>query len=347
MSPPSVVDRASLDALWRTFVATGEVGDGWERVQGRLVRAVHCGSLPSGPVHVKTMTFPRAKDRLRYLLRALPAVHEADMLRAVAAAGIPCPEVVDVRTLRRRGLPFRSMLVLRTLSLAGPSAGAVADPWQLLAAEAELAMRLLQSGVVHRDLHSGNFVRLADGRLAVLDLQSASRRRPGPPGRGLRLATAARLLRERGDPDMARAEAVLAAVGLLVAASDRAELAHRLEVERAHYARTRLRRCLSTSTEFTAALGLTGRTFQRRGDLGPGRWVSGDRAFFHAWLGQRASQLATGRTPLFPAMFRKWWWLGGGVALYVPDSCSDARIEAEVRAASAGLARTHEAPPQA
>jgi hypothetical protein len=288
------------------------------------------------------MTFPRGKDRLRYLLRPLPGAHEAAMLRAVAAAGIACPEVVAARTLRRHGLPFRSMLVLRTLPLAGPAMGAAADPWQRLAAEAELALRLLRAGVVHRDLHSGNFVRLADGRLAVLDLQSVGLQLPGPPARRLRLAIAARLLREREKLDPALACEVLATTGLVDWSSDRAELLARVQAERAHYANSRLRRCLCTSTEFVVNCSFSGRTFQRRGDLGPGRWVAGGSSFFQAWLGQHALHLADGRTPLFPAMFRKWWWLGGGVALYVPDSCSDARIDPEVRAASAGRARCHQ-----
>ncbi|MBL8754989.1 MAG: phosphotransferase [Planctomycetes bacterium] len=347
MTSLPAADLAQIDALWHTFVASGEVAAGWQRVQGRLVRAVHRGVLPSGPVHVKTMAFPRAKDRLRYLVRALPAAHEARMLRAVAAAGIPCPEVLDVRTLRRRGLPFRSMLVLRTMPLAEPGHPADADPWQRLRAEAELAMALLRAGIVHRDLHTGNFVRLADGRLAVLDLQSASLRAPGPPGRRLALAAAARLLRDRTGLDLEPACAVLVAVGLLADGSDAAGLERRLRAERAHFERTRVCRCLCTSTEFTVATGLAGRTFQRRGDLGPGRWVRGDRTFFHAWLGQRALHLATGRTPLFPAMFRKWWWLGGGVALYVPAPCSDARIEPEVRAASAGWTRRYQGTQQA
>jgi hypothetical protein len=60
---------------------------------------------------------------------------------------------------------------------------------------------VLAAGVQHRDLHSENFVRLRSGELAVLDLQSAS---PSAAAarfdRALRLATAARLVRDRQDP---------------------------------------------------------------------------------------------------------------------------------------------------
>lgn len=337
-------DRDTLEAWWRSFVATGAPGHDLHLVQGRLVRAVYRGQLPSGPVHVKVMTFPRAKDRLRYAVRALPAQHEARLLAAVAQAGVPCPEVLRVRTLRRCGLPFRSMLVLRTLALASDGAGA-GDPWQRLAEEATLGLRLLRAGIVHRDLHSGNFVRLVDGRLAVLDLQSASLRAPGEPGRRLRLALAARLLRDRSEFDLARAVRVLGEAGLLRDESDQAELQDRLVADRAHYQRTRLRRCLTESTEFSVCWRWNGREFRRREATSPGRWVAGGGSFADAWLGQRALHLATGRTPLFVAMFRKWWWLGGGVSLYVPATCSNEHIEPEVRAASAGIFSS--APPQA
>jgi hypothetical protein len=39
---------------------------------------------------------------------------------------------------------------------------------------------------------------------------------------------------------------------------------------------------------------------------------------------------------LFRGFFQKWWWLGGGAALYVPRACGDERIQSEVRAASLG-----------
>ena len=79
------VVREELEQWWRTFVATGAVPAALEPVQGRLIRAVHRGCVADEPVFVKTMTFPRAKDRLRYFFRPLPADHEAAMLRMAAA----------------------------------------------------------------------------------------------------------------------------------------------------------------------------------------------------------------------------------------------------------------------
>jgi hypothetical protein len=328
-------DLAVVDRWWQEFVATGRLPAELQLVHGRLVRAVGRGELPSGPVHVKGMAFPRAKDRLRYACRSLPGAHEAAMLRAVAAAGVPCPEVLAVRTCRRLGLPFRSLLVLRTL----PVVADTRPPRARLRAEAELVARLLAAGIAHRDLHGGNFVALADGRLAVLDLQSASRVAPARTGAaGWRLAVAARMLRERQGLADDDGLAELREAGLLHSDAEAGVVRARLGRERRHYLRTRVERCLGESTEFTRRWCWTGREFRRRGDLGPGRWWW-DRRAEAAWLGQRFLQLQEGRPALFPAFFRSWWWLGGGAGLYVPAACDDEQIEREVRAAVVGSAR--------
>lgn len=327
-------DGAELDRWWRTFVDTGRLPADLPLVQGRLVRAVHRGQLPSGPVFVKVMTFPRAKDRLRYLLRSLPGAHEAAMLRATAAVGIDCPEVVAVRSARRFGLPSRSMLVLRALPH-------VADPPTAdtrLGEEAALAARLLAAGIVHRDLHGGNFLRLTDGRLAVLDLQSASRALLRP-GASRRVATAVRLLQDREGLPRAIAAPALLRGGLL---RDEAEVARAwtgVGIARARYLRGRIRRCLATSTEFTRHWQLHGVLHRTRGELGDGRWWRGGRELWRAWLGQRAMEVLEGRPPMFRAFLRKWWWLGGGGRLYAPRACSEERIEVGVRDAIAAYER--------
>jgi hypothetical protein len=321
----AAADRAVLDRWWRAFVDTARLPPELPLVQGRLVRAVHRGDLPSGPVFVKVMTFPRGKDRLRYLLRALPGAHEATMLAATAAAGIACPEVVDVRSARRAGLPFRSMLVLRALVHRDDGPGAEAR----LGEEAALAARLLAAGIVHRDLHSGNFLRLHDGRLAVLDLQSASRTRR-PIGRGRRLAAAVRLLQDRDQMPRAMAAAALLRSGLL---RDEAEVESAWAATgraRARFLRGRIRRCLSVSTEFTRGLEWRGVLHRTRGELGEGRWWYGGRELRRAWLGQRAMQVLEARPPMFRAFLQKWWWFGGGGGLYAPRACSEEQIEAGV-----------------
>ncbi len=325
-------DLAVVERWWRHFVQTGRVPDGLPLVQGRLIRAVHRGDLPSGPVFVKAMTFPRAKDRLRYSLRALPARHEARLLAAVRAASVPCPEVLAVRTLRRAGLPTRSMLVLRALAVAAPGRPVAADVHDAAA----LARTLLAAGIEHRDLHLGNFVRLVDGRLAVLDLQSARLGR-ATPGRAVHVAAAARLLRGLGDADGALGAAVLAA-GLVVDESELAAARAAAARGQQQWDRGRVRRCLDESTEFTHRWSWTGVLHRRRGDLPPGRWQPIGDDVLVVWLGQRALQVFEDRAPSFPAVFRNWWWLGGGGRLYVPAACED-RIEVELGVARQGYAR--------
>ncbi|HZN41922.1 MAG TPA: lipopolysaccharide kinase InaA family protein [Planctomycetota bacterium] len=332
-------DREILDRWWRAFAATGRLPADLELVQGRLVRAVFRGTLPSGPVYVKVMTFPRVKDRLRYLLRELPAVHEARLLRATAAAGIACPEVVDARSERRWLWPSRSMLVLRALVTRPPVAtrGAEPDPRARLVDEAATALRLLAAGILHRDLHSSNFVRLTDGTLAVLDLQSATLRCRPCAAKRSRIAVAARLVRERPELEPAVAAAALVQAGLVRDAVEGERVRLRAARERERYWRSRIRRCLQESTEFTRCFSFRGCLYRTRGELGEGRWLHGGRELRMAWLGQRARHLSEGRPPLFPAFFQNWWWRGGGTALYVPRACSEGRIEVEVQEASAGF----------
>jgi hypothetical protein len=322
--PADAADRPVVEQWWSEFIASGRLPAELELVQGRLVRAVCRGDLPSGPVFVKAMTFPRAKDRLRYLLRELPAAHEARLLRATASAGIVCPEVVAVRTARRSGLPFRSLLVLRAL----PVAPVQRDPSTRLGEEAALAMRLLTAAIVHPDLHSGNFVDLANGELAVIDLQSA-RRGSRKPAIGDRVRAAARLLqdREAGAP----AEALVAA-GLLRDDDEVRRAVVLAARRRARFLRSRVLRCLGESTEFTRHGDGRGVEHRVRAPLPPGAWRSGDTEARAVWIGQRARQVLEGGELLFPAYRRKWWWLGGGGALYVPLECSEELIQSRQRA---------------
>lgn len=338
MTALPATDAAIVESWWQHFVATGRLPAELPLVQGRLVRAVHRGELPSGPVFVKVMTFPRGKDRLRYLLRALPAEHEARMLAAVGAAGVPCPEVVAVRTQRRLGLPARSLLVLRALPLAA-AAGGDAEPLARLSEAAAIVRTLLQAGIEHRDLHDGNFVRLADGRLAVLDLQSARQRRGGDRAR---LGAAARLVRDRQEPSEALA-AALQAGGLVRDAGERARVFAQRHADERRFQRSRALRCLRESTGFTWRLRASGREFRRRDCPADGRWVRGGAELRQAWIGQWCLESAGGSAsggPVFGAYFQNWWWLGGGGALYVPAALDDAQVAAAVQRASAGWRRS-------
>jgi hypothetical protein len=326
-----IADQATLDAWWQCFVTTGAMPDGLQHVQGRLIRTVHCGHLPSGPVHVKTMTFPRNKDRLRYAFRALPAAHEASMLRLARQAGIPCPEVVAVRVQRRFGLPYRSMLVIRTIAL-----GAEEHAHRpRLDEEIALAVRLLAAGIYHRDLHSENFVRAASGELCVLDMQSATRIRLGQgPAKSVRLAVAARLIRERTDAERRHAIDRMRALGLLRSEAEGHQILADARDQARRYLGSRITRCFTNSTEYERRIRATGIEYRRRGDLPAGRWWRGNGELRQAWIGQRIRQLGHGEAGMFAAFFQKWWWLGGSTALYVKEACVDERIEAEVGSAS-------------
>ena len=319
-------DAPVLDSWWRHFVATGRLPAELPLVQGRLVRAVHRGELPSGAAFVKVMTFPRPKDRLRYLVRALPAAHEASLLRRVAAASIPCPEVLACRTARQVGLPWRSMLVLRALPVVAEAGG------DRLAAAAALATRLLAAGIVHRDLHHDNFVRLADGSLAVLDLQSASWSPRPKDSKRHRLLVAARLLRDRGATTTGDL-AALRHCGLLRDEAEAAAVLAHAAAARRHYELARIRRCLQDSTEFTRSFGWRGVTYQRRGPLVDGHWLQGGRRLRRAWLGQRVQQLQGDAAWDFLAYFESWWWRGGGGALYVSDRCRGELIQQALESA--------------
>ncbi|MBM4061473.1 MAG: hypothetical protein FJ265_10330 [Planctomycetes bacterium] len=334
MSGAQPADLPVLEVWWRHFVAAGRLPEDVACVQQRLVRAVGRGELPSGPVFLKAMTFPRAKDRLRYLARALPAAHEAALLRAVAAAGIRCPEVVAVRTARWAGLPFRSLLVLRALPVAERGEPAVPR----LRDAAAIAARLLEAGIEHGDLHGGNFVRLADGELAVLDLQSARLRGRVCGSASARVAAAARLLREHLGGPAAAAEPLLQA-GLLRDAGQFAEAVRLAEEQQRRFQRGRVLRCLQESTEFGRRWHWCGVEHHRRGGLPRGRWLPPDPRALRCWLGQRALHLFEARAPVFAALRRRWWWRSGMGALYAPHACSEDRIEAELSAAAAGYER--------
>lgn len=324
-------DDQVIEQWWQAFVATGALPEDLALVQGRLIRAVHRGRLPSGQVHIKVMTFPRAKDRLRYLLRGLPAAHEAQMLERVRQAGLPCPEVVAVRTQRRWGLPHRSMLVLRTLAQD-------AEPEQLLRRvedEVDLAVRLLAAGIYHRDLHTENFLRTPGGELAVLDLQSALRIDSARAGaHSVRLGLAVRLLRDRSAGERDHALARMRELELLRDELEVTVASRRAAAEERRYLDSRVKRCLMNSTEFERRIRPSGVECRFRGEWPQGRWWRGPGELKAAWLGQRRRQLMEGQAPVFAAFFQKWWWLGGGARLYVPATCADERIEDEVREAA-------------
>jgi len=316
-------DDACLAAMWQEVLATGALPAAALPVRTRLVRAVGQVALPSGSAYLKVMSFPRAGDRLRYLLRALPSAHEAAMLLRARAAGIACPEVLAVRTARRGLLPFRSMLVLRALPVAADDAA----PPQRLRQRAALARRLLDAGLFHPDLNADNFARLQDGGLAVLDLQSV---RPVRARARAARRMAARLLLEAADVEPGDALAILADAGL--AQSGDAGVERLAAATGRDWLVARVRRCWRTSTEFVAERrGLLRREHRRRGELPPGRWVTGaDLA--RCWEGQRLLEVLEGRPPVLLGFRAGWPWLPGECSVYVPATVAEERVRDELRA---------------
>jgi hypothetical protein len=275
-------------------------------------------------VFLKGMAFPRFKDKLRYLLRPLPAAHEARMLSVVAAAGIAAPVVVAVRTARQWLLPHRSLLVLRGLPVAK-------DPPPSLAERSALASALCRAGIAHPDLNADNFVRLQDGSVAVLDLQSA---RCGHAMQRKRLLAAARLWSETGGS--ANDAAILVHSGLIQPDELAAVQDQGLRLKN-RWLHSRIARCLQESTEFQRRIRWRGTLHCRRGPWPEGIWLRGGRELVQAWIGERALEVLTGRPPLLLALFRTWPWLPGARSVYIPAPFTESSFRAELPALREGF----------
>lgn len=320
--------RDELSAWWSAVQrGPAEVPAGLRKVQGRLVRWVARGELADGTeVFVKAMGFPRLKDRLRYLLRPLPLLHEARMLRWLAAEGIAVPGVLLARGARRFGVPRTSMLVMPAL----PGEGAAPGP----EAAGALLEALFRVGLYHRDLHLGNLMQLPDGRAAILDLQSARRRRaPLRPGLRRRMLTKLWADLSIRDLDAAAWHRALQEAGCYgpQEAEDLVAAATRLR-QRDLFGR--LRRCLQESTGFVVRRGPWRWSYRRRGAApGDGTWVEGGRELFRYWLGDRVREHCDGQPPVLLACERPAPWWPGIWRVQVVDAEAFAQHQAELDAA--------------
>lgn len=311
-------DAAQM-AAWVDFCVAhpGRLPPDVDTVQARLVRAVGRGRMPSGAVaYLKVMGFPRRRDRVRYWLRSLPAQHEAAMLRATTAAGVACPAVLAVAGARGTGgCPRASVLATAALDL-------LPDSIPRLSVCSGVASRLADAGIVHADLHEQNFIPLASGECAVLDLQSA-RLRAGPVRRGLRVAMAGRLLaadwRESEVPD-----AVV--VAGLIERSELADALSRAQHLRAAAIGRRVRRCMMESTDFCVFHRAWGHLIQRRALPPGGTWLPGGRELIRAWVGARFCEVVEHESPQLGALFLNSWWLPSRCSVYIPEADGVARF---------------------
>ncbi len=306
---------------WQQVLRSGELPTAATPVVGRLIRQVGRIELDGATWFVKVMTFPRSKDRLRYLVRRLPAAHEARMLQRVRAAGVVCPRVAAVRCARRFGLPFRSMLVLEGMPLAADVVEVA--PEQRLAQRAAIAGRLVGAALFHPDLHPDNFLELADGTLALLDLQSMRRVfRPGSAARQM----AARLLLEAEGVEETCALDVLVQSGL-VRAADRDEVrSAAVQIARA-FLRKRMLRCFTTSTDFVRRLGWGRVENRRRGAMPPGRWVVGGADLRDAWVADRALEVLERRSATLWGLRRGLLWSRQRACVYVLAPVVEQQLE--------------------
>jgi hypothetical protein len=319
-----------LDACRRR---PGSLPDGVEPVQTRLIRAVGRGVLPdSGAVFLKTMGFPRGRDRIRYVHRALPAIHESAMLARVAEIGIACPAVVRAIGERRCGVPRLSVLV--TAAIDG-------DDRIELRPAAALAAALADHGVFHPDLNRGNFLRRRQtGELAILDLQSA-RRFAGPLNRARRRKMAVKFVAELGADAIEAATAAVVSSGLVEPTEVDAIRSGVESMRRADVGR-RIRRCTRTSSEFEAVRLWNGRVFRRREcATRSGDWVRRPDAI-RLWIGDRALEVLDGTSPILGAMFRKSWWLRGENSVYIPHANELSFTAVEVSRLLEGFSRARE-----
>ena len=303
----TVDDRGRLDRWWAEAKGHGGLPRDVEIVQARLIRQVGRSELPhAGEVYLKIMAFPRLRDRIRYLFRALPARHEARMLEVLAAAGIPCPEVLDVREQRVFGVPALCSIVLRAM----PGEDRAPDEPGM----ASLAAGLAEAGMFHPDLHRSNFLPLAGGGLAVLDLHSARRGRPGLT-RAQRLVMASRLI---GGPPLAVDPECLVRAGLLEASElEDADLQARRF--RHKQVLRMIRRCLQRSTQFLCRRKWNGVLHARRGNLSDGFWYSGGAELRKWWIGDRALEVLEQRPPALRALFQRSLWLPGQHSVYIAE----------------------------
>lgn len=300
----------------------GRLPDGVEPVQTRLIRQVGRGVLPSGAVaFVKVMAFPRAKDRLRYAFRKLPAEYEAEMLRSVQRreGAPPCPEVLHVEARRRFLLPGLSVLVTLGLDLAEDG-----EPVSFEEA-VRTAARLADLGIEHPDLHQKNLLRLRSGELAILDLQSA-RVQSGPLSPTSRRMVATRLLEHLPERTEQSFEA-LVSLGL-IDAEGLDEVRRTADRREAEHVWRRVARCLRVSTEFERLVGPGAIEHWRRGVRGEAmQSIEVGTEGRSLWIGDRAREILDSAEPLLVG-YRHVWWRPARDCVYIAGAEASARLEA-------------------
>jgi len=189
--------------------------------------------------------FPREllRDRAR---------HEADVLRAMAEAGLPCPRLVATAK-DGEGSYVVTEEIAGAQVLKALIAGGGHDARRLLGAFADLTRRLLDAGFEHGDYHIGN-VLVRDGEMFVLDVHRARKRRPTAARRADVVAFAAMSFLDL----VPRTEVVRY---IRKCGADAQDAIRRLRRHRRTYFESRQERCFVEGSGF----GADGRVFYRKG----------------------------------------------------------------------------------
>jgi len=262
-----------------------------EFVKDNTVRTVMRVAHPSAPdgrrLYIKRFKFKNLRRKLRHLVMPTQAEHEWRIGRALQRDGIPTCRVLAMAC--RKGVVFHQEAFLvseeirETVPLAlhfaspGPEPLQPGDRKQLIEELAALVVRLIGAGYYHCDLHAGNVLiaphRPVGERLFVLDLHSIRSGRP-TRRRVLRMLAFLADSSQRsgtGNTDRVRflralvkgrAEAGRPAPGTLRDWAMWAKAAW--EQHRRRHVRSRTRRCLLESKEFTRDRAPGYRVMRRR-----------------------------------------------------------------------------------
>lgn len=147
----------------------------WEEIKNSTVRTIYRGSIegPDGkPVdtHLKLFRAVRLSDRARDAIGGSRSVKEFRNLVAALERGLPCVQPIAAGSIVGR-LGSQSFLLTRTEIGEPLPRGPLPDD------DADSVGHLLrqshEAGLHARDLHAGNLLRLADGKMVLVDLTSA------------------------------------------------------------------------------------------------------------------------------------------------------------------------------